>query len=340
MLKFRLQHPRHDRDDPRLRLPPQLAEFAEQETDLAMTTVVTGAAGFVGSHLADRLLRDRADLRSVDIRWGEHHDLARPVYAADQLRGASDVYHLAADMGGIGYISKDHARIAAANARIDLNVLQASREASRFYYASSACAYPLALQQEGAVPLLESDAQSWAAEPGYGVEKRFAEELVTYYGRDYGISTHITRFFNVYGREDKPEDRSKVITALCRKIARAPDGGRIEVWGDGGCVRDFVHVDDVVEIILRLMRSNYHQPVNVGTGYGTTIAALVQKLIAHSGKDLEIEWNHSAPTGVRVRVADITRMVEVTGYRPQKSLDQELPGIYDWIASQTSLPVI
>lgn len=290
-----------------------------------MTTLVTGAAGFIGSHLVTALeaRRDapvRVVDRSCDLRVYENACLA--------VQGAYTVYHLAADMGGIGYNLGDHAAIASENALIDSNVLRACREygVKRFLYASSATVYPS--WKLGA--LREHDVYPFDPDPGYGWAKLFGEQLTAYYGKS--LEVRVVRFQNVYGERaayDGPKE--KALTALCRKVALAKDGDVIEVWGDGSQIRDFTFVDDAVAGMLRVMDSGYSGPVNVATGIPTTVNEMARQIIKISGKHLSIRNDLSKPTGARGRYADCSLLKGLTGWNPTIGIASGLPITYRWV---------
>lgn len=309
-----------------------------------MSILVTGAGGFIGSHLV-RELRARGEyVIGVDLKQpydgmqhaNEFHmlDLREPDSAKWIVSGAKEVYHLAADMGGIGYITKDHARIARNNTLIDMNMLEAAHHwgVDRFLYTSSACAYPAHLQDSlDLMALSEGDAVPADPEPGYGWEKLYAEQLATYYAEDYGMTVRMTRFMNVYGPNATWDgSKEKALLALCRKVIDAEDGGEIEVWGDGRQVRDFVYVSDVVDALIRVMHSGYKTPVNVGTGLGININRLAQMIIGVSGKKLSIRNDVTKPQGVRHRVGDITLLHEL-GWTPKVSLEDGVKRTYEWV---------
>lgn len=295
--------------------------------------LVTGGAGFIGSHLVRRLERDGHEVRVADIKNG--FDLRRLSTALDACAGADTVYHLAADMGGIGYITKDHARIAHDNTLIDLNVLEAARltGVKRLWYAGSACAYPSGRQQFlGMRPLQEAWDSPGEPEPGYGWAKLYGEKLCRYYREDFGMDVKVTRFFNVYGPEATYDgSREKALMALIRKVANAPNGGEIEVWGDGRQARDFIYADDAVELVLRVMASNEPGPVNIGTGIFITIDELVMLVAKVVGKHVTIRHDESKPQGVRWRVADTRLMLNTTGYTPKVSLEEGIRRSWEWM---------
>jgi nucleoside-diphosphate-sugar epimerase len=315
-----------------------------------MTTrvLVTGAGGFIGHHLVG-YLRDRG-------YWVRGADLVEPAYTPSSandfqvmdlrerdaceaaVNGIDEVYHLAADMGGIGYITAVHAAIAHNNTLINTNILEAARKAGvqRLLFSSSACVYPAYRQEDAAiVALREDDAIPADPEAGYGWEKLFMEQLCRYYREDYGLKTRIARFHNVYGPLGTYDGgREKAPAAISRKIALASDPGTIEVWGDGEQTRSFLYVADCVEAVHRLMRSDYPEPLNIGTERLVTINELVDLVAAAAGKQIEKVHDRSKPQGVRGRNSDNTRVRAVLGWEPQVSLEHGLGLTYSWILEQ------
>jgi nucleoside-diphosphate-sugar epimerase len=255
------------------------------------------------------------------------------------MRGRIDeVYALAADMGGMGFISSHHAEILHNNALINLHTLEAAHLAGvgRYLYSSSACIYPEYLQKEADVkPLREDDAYPAQPQDAYGWEKLITEKLCQYYASDYGMETRIVRFHNIFGPNGTWDGgREKVPAALCRKIAMVDDGGEIEIWGDGEQTRSFCHVDDCVEGIYRLMRSSYREPLNLGRDEIISINDLARLIIEISGKR-EIGLRHiDGPQGVRGRNSDNTRLREVLGWEPDIDLRTGLGPTYRWIEQQ------
>jgi GDP-D-mannose 3', 5'-epimerase len=312
--------------------------------------LVTGAGGFIGHHLVSYLKAAGYRVRGADIKQPEYGETDADEFLQLDLRelkncqtAAADmdlVYHLAADMGGIGYITSSHAVIAYNNSLINLYMLEAARSSgvNRFLFSSSACVYPHGLQTSpDVVPLREEDAFPAEPEEGYGFEKLYAEKLCQYYMEDYGLSTRVVRFHNVYGPLGTYDGgREKAPAAMCRKIARAANPGQIEVWGDGKQTRSFMYVDDCVEGIHRIMRSDYEKPLNLGTDELVTVDELAQIVIDASGKTITLHHDRTKPQGVRGRNSDNTRLRTVLKWEPQMMLRQGIVPTYRWISAQVA----
>ncbi|HZP62132.1 MAG TPA: NAD-dependent epimerase/dehydratase family protein [Terriglobales bacterium] len=313
--------------------------------------LVTGAGGFIGHHLVKRLKADGHWVRGADIKYPEYEASAGDQFEILDLRkyencllatrgGIDEVYNLAADMGGIGYITAFHADISRNNILINAQMLEASRQngVGRFLFSSSACVYNQAKQKDPDVkPLTEADAYPADPEPGYGWEKLFAEELCHYYYKDYGLETRIVRFHNVYGPLGTYDGgKEKAPAAISRKVAMAQDGDAIEVWGDGEQTRSFMYVDDCVQGLIRIMASDYRDALNLGTDELVTINGLVDMIAKIAGKKIRKEHNLSGPQGVRGRNSDNTLLHSVLGWEPSIRLEQGLSITYPWIASQVS----
>ena len=323
--------------------------------------LVTGAGGFVGGHLV-KYLKDKGYwVRGVDIKypeWGESaadefeiYDLREGGQAqlavmkddrtisSKQIGYFDEVYALAADMGGMGFISSHHAQILRNNALININTLDAARkwEAGRYLYTSSACVYPEYRQLETDVPgLKESDA--WPAQPqdAYGLEKLVTEELCQHYRRDYGLETRIARLHNVYGPLGTYQGgREKAPAAFCRKVATAKRDGAtsIELWGDGEQTRSFCWVGDCVEGLWRLMQSDYTEPLNIGSDRLISMNDLARIVMRIAGVDLDIR-HIDGPQGVRGRLSDNTLIKQVLGWEPKTALEDGLAITYRWIEQQ------
>jgi len=317
--------------------------------------LVTGAGGFIGHHLVKRLKKDGHWVRGADLKLPEYEDSAADEMEILDLRkidccllatrgGIDEVYNLAADMGGIGYITAYHADISRNNILINTHMLEASRQngVKRFLFSSSACVYNQAKQKDPDVkPLKEEDAFPADPEPGYGWEKLFAEELCRYYYKDYGFETRIVRFHNVYGPLGTYEGgKEKAPAAISRKVALAEDGSEIEVWGDGEQTRSFMYIDDCVEGLIRLMASDCRDALNLGTDELTTINNLVDVISRIAGKKLIKRHNLMGAQGVRGRNSDNTLLRKVLGWEPSISLEAGLRMTYPWIREQVVRPQI
>jgi GDP-D-mannose 3', 5'-epimerase len=311
--------------------------------------LVTGAGGFIGHHLVKRLKAEGYWVRGVDIKTPEYEDPAADEFELLDLRkydnallaargGIHQVYNLAADMGGIGYITASHADITRNNVLINTHMLEASRlnGVSRFLFSSSACVYAQYKQTlPTAVPLREEDAYPADPEAGYGWEKLFTEELCRYYWQDYRFETRVARFHNIYGPLGTYEGgKEKAPAAIARKVALAWDGGEIDIWGDGEQTRSFMYVEDCVEGMLRLMASGYRKPLNVGTDRLISINELVYLVGEIAGKRLTHRHDLTKPQGVRGRNSDNSRLRQVLGWEPSVSLEEGLTVTYRWIENE------
>jgi GDP-D-mannose 3',5'-epimerase len=310
--------------------------------------LVTGAGGFIGHHLVKRLKADGHWVRGVDIKQPEYEkstadefrvlDLRVWENCLEATRNIDQVYNLAADMGGIGYITSFLAEISKNNILINAHMLEASKqnEVKRFLFSSSACVYAQYKQKVADLaPLKEEDAYPADPEPGYGWEKLFAEELCRYYYHDYKFETRIVRFHNVYGPLGTYDGgKEKSPAAISRKVAQAKDGGQIEVWGDGDQTRSYMYVDDCVEGLIRLMASNHRDPLNLGTDEMVSINHLVDMICGIAGKKLTKQHDLTKPQGVRGRNSDNTLLRKTLGWEPNTPLDKGLAITYKWIASE------
>jgi GDP-D-mannose 3', 5'-epimerase len=311
--------------------------------------LVTGAGGFIGHHLVKRLKADGHWVRGVDLKYPEYEpteadefqllDLRRWDDCLLATRGSIDqVYTLAADMGGIGYITAFLADIARNNILINANMLEASRVNGirRLLYSSSACVYAQSKQKDADVtPLREEDAYPADPEPGYGWEKLFSEELCKYYSHDYSLETRVVRFHNVYGPLGTYDGgKEKSPAAISRKVALAKDGDTIEIWGDGEQTRSFMYIDDCIEGLIRLMASDYGKPLNLGTDELVSIDGLVDIISRIAGKKLHKQHDLTKPQGVRGRNSDNTMLRKVLGWEPSIRLEQGLTITYRWIENE------
>lgn len=316
---------------------------------LSTRVLVTGAGGFIGHHLVDRLKAEGHWVRGVDIKRPEYEASRADEFELLDLRkfdnclqatrgGIEQVYNLAADMGGIGYITASLADISRNNILINTHMLEASRlnGVRRFLFSSSACVYAGYKQKiADVVPLREEDAYPADPEPGYGWEKLFAEELCRYYWHDYKFETRIVRFHNVYGPLGTYEGgKEKAPAAISRKVALAPNGGEIQVWGDGEQTRSFMYIDDCVEGLTRLMASDYREPLNLGNDQLISINGLVDLISEIADKRLVKRHDVSKPQGVRGRNSDNARLAKVLGWAPSISLETGLEVTYKWIEGE------
>lgn len=307
--------------------------------------LVTGAGGFIGHHLVTYLKERGYWVRGVDLKYPEFSDVDADEFEILDLRrwdnclqatrDVDHVYALAADMGGMGFISAHHAEILRNNALINIHTLEAARVngVSRYLYTSSACVYPEYLQEEAEVtPLKEEDAYPAAPQDAYGWEKLITEILAQYYTSDYGMETRIVRFHNIYGPYGTYDGgREKAPAALCRKVVNIADGDHIEVWGDGEQTRSFCYIDDCVEGIYRLMKSDHRDPLNLGRDRMVTINELANMIIDISGKSSVALEHVEGPQGVRGRNSDNSKLREVLGWEPTTPLEEGLIPTYRWI---------
>jgi GDP-D-mannose 3', 5'-epimerase len=322
------------------------------ELDRTKLTVVTGAGGFIGGHLVAELKRRGFErIRAVDLkpigRWYQEHEDVENIssdlrekeacYAAAQ--DASTVFNLAADMGGMGFI-ETHKADCMVSVLINTNMLLASRDhgVERYLYASSACVYAADKQTDTAVTALrEEDAYPAMPEDGYGWEKLFSERMCRHFMEDYGLSVRVPRFHNVYGPYGTyAGGREKAPAAACRKVIEAQLNGSnsIEIWGDGKQTRSFTYIDDTIEGVLRLMESDFTDPVNLGSSQLVTINELYDIVEKIAGVDLDRNHDLTAPQGVRGRNSDNTLILEKLGWEPSISLEDGLAKTYAWICEQ------
>jgi len=308
--------------------------------------LVTGAGGFIGHHLVKYLKSRDYWVRGADIKLPQFEKTNADEFVqldlrdyANCLKATTDVehvYHLAADMGGIGYITTSHAGISLNNTLINAHTIKASRVngVKRFLFSSSACVYPQHLQLTPDVaPLREEDA--WPADPeeGYGLEKLYMEKLCQYFTEDWQFPTRVVRFHNVYGPLGTYDGgREKAPAAICRKVALSRDNV-IEVWGDGQQTRSFMYIDDCVEGIFRLMQSDYAKPLNLGSDELVTVDKLVDDVAKVAGKRVTKRHDLSRPQGVRGRNSDNTRLREILGWEPRITIAEGIKPTYHWIAS-------
>ena len=308
--------------------------------------LVTGAGGFIGSHLTAYLKERGYWVRGVDLKFPEFADSVADEFEILDLRlrddamaavdGVDEVYALAADMGGMGFISSHHAEILYNNSLINLNTIEAARKCGvgRYLYTSSACIYPEHLQTEvDARPLREDDAYPAAPQDAYGWEKLISERLCRHYREDYGLETRIVRFHNIFGEKGTWEGgREKVPAALCRKIAMAKLSGNneIEIWGDGEQTRSFCYIDDCLEGLYRLMRSDHTDPLNLGQDRMVSINELADMIAEIAGIEI-VKVHVDGPMGVRGRNSDNSTLRTILSWEPSVDLEDGLTTTFQWI---------
>jgi nucleoside-diphosphate-sugar epimerase len=311
--------------------------------------LVNGAGGFIGGHLVKRLKREGFWVRGVDLKEHEFStsaadefivgDLRDPGLVAAAVTDIDEVYQLAADMGGAGYIftGEHDAQVMHNSATINLNTLELGQRAGirKFFYSSSACIYPEYNQRDPNNPKCSEDSAYPAApDSEYGWEKLFSERLYLSYMRNYGVEVRVARFHNIFGPEGTwCGGREKAPAAVCRKVAEASDGGEIEIWGDGEQTRSFLYIDECLEGVLRLMESDFTGPVNIGSEEMVTINRLVELVAGIAGKKVSIR-HIPGPLGVRGRNSDNRLIEEKLGWKPSQSLQAGLEKTYRWIDTQ------
>ena len=308
------------------------------------SAVVCGAGGFIGSHLVKALKTKGWWVRGVDVVPPRYSptaaddfrvlDLRDPACAAAALEGGCDVvFQLAADMGGMGFISDAECEVLHNNALIDLNMVHAAAAAGvdRYFFSSSVCIYRD--MESGEPELDELDAYPAMPDNEYGWEKLYAERVVLAYARRFSLGARIARFENCYGPEGAwCGGREKAPAALCRKVAQSDDGGHIEVWGDGSAVRSYVYVDDLVDAVIRLVESDVSHPVNIGTAERVNVSELVEMIAEVAGKRIDVV-HVPGPVGVQSRNFSHAA-IESLGWQPRYSLRDGLRATYPWIAKQ------
>ena len=314
------------------------------------SALVCGAGGFIGTHLVRRLKADGFWVRGVDLKFPEYSETDADDFAIGDLRDQDfcqsiidqrfdEVYQLAADMGGAGYIftGDNDANVMHNSATINLNVLDACRKrnARKIFYSSSACIYPAYNQEDPNNPRCSEDSAYPAApDSEYGWEKLFSERLYLAYRRNHGMQTHVARYHNIFGTEGTWRGgKEKAPAAICRKVALAKSGDEIEIWGDGEQTRSFLFIDECVEGTMMLLRSNFEGPVNIGSEEMVSINTLVDIVADIAGKHIE-KRHISGPQGVRGRNSDNRLIKEKLEWAPRAPLREGLTKTYRWIESQ------
>jgi nucleoside-diphosphate-sugar epimerase len=312
--------------------------------------LVCGAGGFIGHHLVSRLKHEGFWVRGTDLKFPRFSDTEADDFMIGDLRDPyfvrhvvdrrfDEIYQLAADMGGAGYIftGEHDADLMHNSASINLNILHAAytRSNKRIFYSSSACMYPEYNQLDPDNPnCAESAAYPAAPDSEYGWEKLFSERLYLAYGRNHGMDVRIARYHNIFGPEGSWNDgREKAPAAVCRKVAMATNGGEVEIWGDGKQTRSFLYIDECLEGTLRLMRSDFTGPVNIGSDEMVTIDGLVDMVAGIAGKSLKTR-HIDGPTGVRGRNSDNRLIREKLNWSPSTVLIDGLRPTYAWISGQ------
>ena len=322
-------------------------------TSKSKTILVCGAGGFIGHHLVRKLKQEGHWVRGTDLKFPRFADTQADDFAIGDLREQSfvrevidrrfdEVYQLAADMGGAGYIftGENDADVMHNSATINLNVLNAcqKRNTKRIFYSSSACIYPEYNQLEPDNPnCAEESAYPAAPDSEYGWEKLFSERLYLAYARNYGMQVRVARYHNIFGPEGSWNDgKEKAPAAICRKVSQATNGGEVEIWGDGKQTRSFLYIDECIEGTLRLMRSDWTGPVNIGSDEMVTINQLVDMVAEIAGKTLR-KHHIEGPTGVRGRNSDNRLIGKMLSWQPSSSLREGLAETYRWIDGQANM---
>jgi GDP-D-mannose 3',5'-epimerase len=316
------------------------------------TAIVCGAGGFIGGHLVNRLKSEGYWVRGVDIKENEYGNNNADDFVIGDLRDyrvckslfdrkIDEVYQLAADMGGAGYIftGEHDAAVMQNSATINLNMVEVSRlnNVGKIFYSSSACMYPEYNQLDPDNPKCSEDSAYPAApDSEYGWEKLFSERLYLAYARNYGMQVRVARFHNIFGPQGTWKGgKEKAPAAMCRKVAEAENGGEIEVWGDGKQTRSFLYIDECLEAVRRLMESDFMGPVNVGSDEMVTLNELVATVAKVAGKEIRIK-HIKGPLGVRGRNSDNTLIKEKLNWAPSEPLINGIAKTYKWIESKVA----
>lgn len=312
--------------------------------------LVCGAGGFIGSHLVNRLKREGFWVRGVDLKQTEFSTTQADDFVIGDLREQSvcrnvldqqfdQVYQLAADMGGAGYIftGENDANVMHNSVLININIVEqcVKHKVGKVFYSSSACMYPEHNQMDPNNPKCNEDS-AYPANPDseYGWEKLFSERLFLAFNRNYGLNVRVARFHNIFGPEGTWRGgKEKAPAAICRKVLEAPDGGAIEIWGDGKQTRSFLFVDECVEAVRRLVESDFTGPVNIGSEEMISINDLAKMVISISGKNISIK-NIPGPTGVRGRNSDNKLIAEKLNWAPSMPLIEGMSKTFKWISTQ------
>jgi GDP-D-mannose 3',5'-epimerase len=313
--------------------------------------LVAGAGGFIGGHLVRRLKAEGYWVRGVDLKRHEYSetaadefivgDLCVPEIARASVDGVSEAYQLAADMGGAGYIftGEHDADVMRNSATVNLNILEFGTRAGvkKFFYSSSACIYPEYNQLDPDNPKCsEESAYPAAPDSEYGWEKLFSERLYFAYMRNRGIEVRVARFHNIFGPQGSwTGGREKAPAAICRKVAQAPDGGEIDIWGDGKQTRSFLYIDECLEGVSRLMKSGFTGPVNIGSEEMVTINQLVALVAKIADKRIVVR-HIAGPLGVRGRNSDNLLIGQKLGWKPSRPLEEGMEKTYAWICRQVA----
>ncbi len=314
--------------------------------------LVCGAGGFIGAHLVKRLKSEGYWVRGVDLKYPEFAETVADDFVQGDLRllsvceqvmegGFDEIYQLAADMGGAGYIftGDNDANVMHNSAMINLNIgdLAAKQGNVKIFYSSSACIYPEYNQLDPDNPKCSEDtAYPAAPDSEYGWEKLFSERMYFAFHRNMGLDVRVARFHNIYGPESAWNDgREKAPAAICRKVAEAPEGGSVEVWGDGKQTRSFLYIDDCLDAVRAFMEGSFMGPINIGSEEMISIRAFTEMIIGLSGKNLEIK-HIEGPTGVRGRNSDNDLIREHLGWEPKYDLRSGISELYQWVSAQVA----